>query len=125
MIVLIVVSILVTLAYPSYQTQMIETRRTDGKKALLEIMNLQQKFHARESRYTVDLIGDLMLDDAGLGKVISENNYYLISATVCLGTPAPTISDCVLLTAEPESAQASDGNLTYNSRNVKMPTSKW
>ena len=123
MIVLAVLSVLVAIGYPTYQSQMIENRRTDGQKILLVIMNYQQKFHSRNSRYTLDLINELSLTDGGGGKVASDNNFYLVSATVC-DAPTP-ISNCVLLTATPQDAQASDGPMTYNSRNVKTPIAHW
>ena len=123
MIVLIVLSILVAISYPSYQAQMLENRRSDGQKTLLEIMHRQQKFHSDNSIYTTDLIGDLGLTDAGGGQVASDKDFYLVSATVC-DVPTP-IADCVLLIAAPQGGQSGDGNLTYNSRNEKNPATHW
>lgn len=128
MIVLVVVSILVALSYPAYQNQMTENRRSDGHRILLEIMNEQQKFHSRNSRYTVNLVaggltGLTYPDPNGDGTVPSDKGFYLVTAAVC--DIATSITDCVLLTAIPQSGQVSDGNLTYNSRNVKTPTSHW
>ena len=123
MIALVVLSILVAISYPIYQSQAVENRRSDGKKVLLEIMHTQQKFHASDGTYTTDLIGDLGLIDAGGGAVLSENGFYLVSAAVC-DVPTP-ITDCVLLTATAQAAQLSDGNLSYNSRNVKTPATHW
>jgi len=123
MIVLVILSILVALSYPSYQSQMRENRRTDGQRILLELMNEQQKYFSENSRYTADLIGDLGKTDAGSGAVASENGYYLVTASVC-GVAIP-INDCVLLTAAAQGAQQSDGPLTYNSRNVKTPIAHW
>lgn len=128
MIVIVVLSILTVLAYPSYQSQMAENRRTDGQRLLLEIMNEQQKFHSRNSRYTVDLVaggttGLTYPDPNANGTVPSDKGFYLVTAAVCdIATP---IADCVLLTATPQAGQVSDGPLTYNSRNVKTPSGKW
>jgi len=123
MIVLAVLAILVAVGYPGYQDQIIENRRTDGQKILLEVMNQQQMFYSRNSSYTLDLIGGLNLTDAGGGAVASDKNFYLVSAAVC-DIPTP-ITDCVLLTATPQSGQVGDGQLTYNSRNEKTPLGKW
>ena len=123
MIVLVVLSILVAISYPIYQSQATENRRSDGKRILLEIMHAQQKFHSSEGTYTTDLIADLSFNDAGGGQVSSENGFYLVTAAVC-DAPTP-IADCVLLTAVPQAGHTSDGNLTYNSRNVKSPAEKW
>ena len=123
MIVLVVLGILTAIAYPMYQSQATENRRSDGKKILLELMSEQQKFHADNGRYTLDLVGELGQVDAGSGKVESNNKFYLVSAAIC-GAGVP-ISDCVLLTATAQLGQAGDGDLTYNSRNQKTPVEKW
>lgn len=127
MIVLIVVSILTVLAYPSYQTQMTENRRTDGHKILLEMMNEQQKFYSRNSTYTVDLVagGTVGLNypnENGDGTVPSDKNFYLVTAQACASL---TINQCVILTAAPQGGQLGDGDLTYNSRNEKTPATHW
>lgn len=127
MIVLIVVSILTVLAYPSYQSQMTENRRTDGQRVLLEIMNEQQKFYSRNSTYTANLVagGDVGLnypDPNGDGSVPSDKNFYLVTAQACASL---TINQCVELTATPQSGQISDGPITYNSRNEKTPLTHW
>ena len=123
MIVLIVLAVLVAISYPIYQSQSAENRRSDGKRILLEIMHEEQKFHSSEGTYTTNLVGELGFDDAGGGQVSSENGFYLVSAAIC-DVPTP-IADCVLLTAVAQAGHASDGNLTYNSRNVKTPAAKW
>ena len=122
MIVVVVVAIIVSLAYPSFQSQMRENRRTDGQKLLLEIMQAQQKFYSRNSTYTTDLIADLNFPDAGGGNVLSDKQFYLIAAQAC---PTFTIDECVELTATAQGGQIADGNLTYNSRNQKTPVGKW
>ena len=127
MIVIVVLSILVALAYPSYQSQMVENRRTDGQRILLEIMNEQQKFYSRNSTYTADLVsggtaGLTYPNPNGDGTVPSDKEFYLITAQAC---PTQTISQCVMLTAAPQGAQVGDGDLSYNSRNEKTPTSHW
>lgn len=127
MIVLVVISILVAVSYPSYQNQMIENRRTDGQRILLEIMNEQQKFYSRNSAYTTNLVaggtvGLTYPDPNGDGSVLSENEFYLVTAQACATF---TINQCVVLTATPQPGQVGDGPLTYNSRNEKTPSSHW
>jgi len=130
MIVLLVLSILVVLAYPSYQSQMTENRRSDGKKILLEMMNEQQKFYSRNNTYTANLvdvdpaIGLGYPDPNGDGTVPSESNFYLVTSQACTGL---TINECVELTATPvaQGGQDGDGDLTYTSRNEKSPATHW
>jgi type IV pilus assembly protein PilE len=127
MIVIVMLSILTVLAYTSYQTQMTENRRSDGQRILLEAMNEQQKFYSRNSTYTANLVaggttGLNYPDPNGDGTVPSDKDFYLISAQAC---PTFNISQCVVLTAVPQGGQLGDGNLSYNSRNVKAPASHW
>jgi len=127
MIVIVVLSILAVLAYPNYQSQMIESRRTDGQRILLEIMNDQQKFYSRNSTYTANLVaggtvGLTYPDPNGDGSVPSDKDFYLVTAQACATF---TINQCVVLTAAPQGVQVGDGNLTYNSRNEKTPLGKW
>ncbi len=127
MITIVVLSILVALAYPSYQSQMVKNRRTDGQRILLEIMSEQQKFYSRNSRYTADLVsggttGLAYPNPNGDGTVPSEKEFYLVTAQAC---PTQTINQCVMLTAVPQGGQVGDGNLIYNSRNEKTPASHW
>ena len=127
LVVLAIVSILVTLAYPGFQSQMTENRRTDGQRILLEIMHEQQKFYSRNSTYTANLVaggtvGLTYPDPNGNGSVPSDKNFYLVTAQAC---PALSINQCVLLTAAARGGQLADGNLTYNSRNEKTPASRW
>ncbi len=122
MIVVAILAIVVSIAYPGYQSQMRENRRTDGQRILLEILQAQQKFYSRNSTYTTDLITDLNFTDAGGGNVSSKNEYYLVNAQAC---PSFSIEDCVLLTAVAQGSQLEDGDLTLDSRNSKTPASHW
>ena len=127
LVVLAIVSIIVTLAYPSFQSQMTENRRVDGKRILLEIMNEQQKFFSRNSRYTADLVASGIVglsypDPYGNGNVPSDKGFYRVTAQAC---PTFTINQCVELTATAQGGQLGDDNLIYNSRNEKSPASHW
>ena len=42
MIVVVIIGIIASIAYPSYQSSMTKTRRSDGQAALLDIMNFQR-----------------------------------------------------------------------------------
>ncbi len=122
MVVVVILAIIVALAFPGYQSQMRKNRRTDGQKVLLEIMQAQEKFFSRNSIYTADLIADLGFPDAGGGTVLSDKQFYLVTAQAC---PTLTLSQCVELTATAQGGQVADGDLTLDSRNNKTPASKW
>ncbi len=119
-----IVAILASIAYPSYQSHVTRTRYADAKVMLLELMNQQRKFFTTNNTYTADLIADLNYPDAGGGAVLTEDNFYLITAGAC-GDPAEPITECIALTATANFAGGL-GNLTYDSRNVKGgPLGAW
>lgn len=121
LIVVTVIGILASIAYPAYRDHTTKTRRAEGKIELLEIMQAQREYYLENNTFTTDLINDLQWpDDAGM--VYSENNFYAITAAAC---NAEALTECVELTATAQPAQQHDGNLTYNSRNVKTPIEKW
>lgn len=57
MIVVAIISILAAIAYPSYQAQVRRTHRADGKAALMELVNREEKFFSQCSFYTTSITG--------------------------------------------------------------------
>ena len=114
MIVIAIIGIITAVAYPSYQSSMTKTRRSDGQAALLGVMNAEERYFTENNTYSTTLA------DVNASST-SEEGHYTISAAACGGG----IDQCVILTATPQGVQASDGNLTLNSLGVKLPTDKW
>ncbi|MGM0517421.1 MAG: type IV pilin protein [Pseudomonadota bacterium] len=114
MIVVVILAILVSIAFPLYQEQVRKTHRADGKSALMEIMQAEERYRTTEFTYTTDLVGDLGYSS---DPVISDESYYQVAATACAGD----IRTCVQLTATPINGQTGDkcGNLTLDSRGNK------
>ncbi|MEM7303990.1 MAG: type IV pilin protein [Pseudomonadota bacterium] len=120
MMVIVIVGIIASIAYPSYQGHINKTRRTDGQAMMLKIMQEQRKYFSNENTYTLDLINDLGYIDSGDGSSTeSDEGFYIISAGTCtVDGNTLAINRCVQLTATPTfpTSDASD-TLTYNSRN--------
>lgn len=100
MIVVVIVGILAAIAYPSYQRQVQQTRRTDGRTILLEVAQRLERCFTRYNSYTdaacaVD--GDL--EDAD--NITSAEGWYVITN----GNRAATT---FRLEAAPQGAQAAD-----------------
>ncbi len=117
MVVVVIIGILASIAYPAYVDQMTKTRRTDGKTELAAIMNVQERFYTNNGAYTTNLLaGGLGLPDAN-----SDEGHYQVAAAACGGG----IAQCVNLTATAVGVQAGDGPLTYDSIGNKTPAAKW
>ncbi len=115
MMALAIIAILVTTAYGGYSRQITESRRAEGRRALLEVAAKQEQFYLDYGFYTSDLTR-LGYDADPL---VTEHGYYRITATV------QNQNQTFLLTATRQNAQADDdqcGNLTVNNFGVRSAT---
>lgn len=122
MIVVVVIAIIGTIAYPTYQTQAVRARHTDAKVMLLQIMQKQREFFTNNNTYTASLVTDLGYVSAGGQSISTEQGLFNVTAEQCGGDP---IALCVQLKAVPQSGQAGGVTFTYNSRNEKTPAADW
>lgn len=112
-----IIGIIAALAFPQYMNRVTETRRGDGAGMLTRVMQSQERFFINNLTYTVDLRN---LGYSAASSVDSSEGFYKVSAAACASS---TIAQCVQLTAVPQGAQSSDGNLTLNSRGQQ--TGNW
>lgn len=109
MIVVVVVGIIASIAYPNYQDQVRKTRRADGKSTLLNTAQALERCYTRFSAY----------NNAGCGvafPVVSPEGHYSITAAG--GVTAATFT----LAAAPQGAQVSDaecGTLRLTSTGIQ------
>jgi type IV pilus assembly protein PilE len=83
LITIVVLSLLLALAVPTYQDQMRKTRRSGAQISLVEMANLEEKFfiNATPPRYTATVVGTLPLQN-GLGyKTATASGNYALSVT--------------------------------------------
>jgi type IV pilus assembly protein PilE len=123
MIVVAVVGILAAIAYPAYQDSVLKGKRAEGRTALLDLMQQQERYMTQNNTYLrFDNAAGITnpTEGATTFKVFSGDNQtgtkYWLSAGLC-GTN--TIQDCVQLTATPVMADPKVGNLTLTSTGVK------
>jgi type IV pilus assembly protein PilE len=111
MIVVAIIAILSTIAYPLYSSYLTKTRRADAESDLTQIMQAQQRYFTANSTYVTDL------SKVGYASatVTSESNHYTITASACVDD----INSCVKLTAVPQRDDAECGNIIYDSTGVK------
>ena len=120
MVVVTVVAILVGIAYPSYQSYLVKSRRSEAHQLMTEIASRETQYILDARTYTNKL------DSTGLniGKqgwtcsgTSCQNTFYTITVTPDNAATPPTFT----ITATPKagSAQASDGNLTLSHTGAK------
>ena len=92
----VILSILASVAIPSYMDQMRKSRRGEGKAVLTQIAVMQEQFRTEQNRYTTDLT---QLGFAASGWNITETGIYRASVLAATG-PCP-IATCFQLEVQP------------------------
>lgn len=106
MIVVVIIGILASIAYPSYQEYVRRTNRAEGQAFLQDLAARQERYFSQNNIYTTDpsKLG------SGTG---SETGRYTVTIT------APAGSGGYLLTAAPSFSDTKCGNLTLNALGEK------
>lgn len=122
MIVLVVLGILTAVVYPSYERQMVKTRRAEAQLALFETMQRQEQYRALHHSYAAFSAASGNAGDAGfrwwIGARASVSAYEL-DAYAC---PDQDIAQCVVVRARPGTDRVNPrfrdrecGELTFSS----------
>jgi type IV pilus assembly protein PilE len=122
LIVLLVMGVIAAIAYPSYQESVRKTRRAEGRAALMELMQQQERYYSQHGTYIV-----FSAAAANGFKWFSADNAaassYEISAAACKDD---VIQNCVLIIASPGTEKVNAkyrddgcGELTLASTGVK------
>jgi len=112
MIVCVIVAILAAIAYPSYQSSVQKSRRSEATAALLGVAAQMERWSTEKSTYASAALGS-----GGVYANHTENSYYDLSLTN-LTTTTYTIR------AAPAGVQVGDpcGTFTYTEQGVKNVT---
>jgi len=125
MIVVAIVGILASIAYPSYLDSVLKGRRAEGRAALTDLMQQQERYMTQNNTYFA------FANNAGVTTPASvpfktysgdsgTNMAYFLSATAC--SADTTIRDCVMLEAQPLRSDPQAGTLQMLSTGVKQCT---
>jgi len=135
MITVAIVGFLAAIAYPAYQDSILKGRRAEGRAALLNLLQQQERYYTQTGSY-------LAFEPGSSG----ENGTAYAQGETKLAIPFKTTSgdsttdfayrlgarkcdtlelnECVQLSAEPRMADAAAGTLLLNSAGVKSCTGK-
>ncbi len=94
MIVVVIVGILASIAYPSYIDYVTRSNRAEAHAALLKVANLEEQFYLDNKSYT-DTMTDLGF---AADPYVTEHGYYSVGASVNGST--------LTITATPQGSQA-------------------
>ena len=115
MTVIIIVSVLMAVALPAYQNQIIRGHRAAAKSEMLEIANRQEQYLLANRSYT----NDASQFSYTLPADVAARYDFGLSTTSASGAPFFQI------TFTAKGAQLKDGNLTLDSEGEKTPAEKW
>lgn len=110
MITVVVISILASIALPSYREHVDRSRRLAAQATLLEAAQFMERFYTQNGNYLTALPGGLTVSPPGSS---GTSVMYTISLTPAAST--------YTLTAEPQNAQAQDrcGTMSLNEKGVR------
>lgn len=78
MIVVVIISILTAIAYPSYRQYVAKAKRNEAKAALLKIATLQERWYLQNNTYTTDMNN---LGFIGANNVPTDSGTYIVNVT--------------------------------------------
>ena len=130
MIVVAIVAILASIAYPAYTSSILKGKRAEGRKAVAELLQQQERYMTQRNTYLAFTNAAGTTTPTGASttfKVFSGDNLansaYLLSADACPdgagGTGTLAMTDCVRVIATPTRADAEAGNLRMTSTGTK------
>ena len=118
MITVAIVGILAAIAYPSYQDSILKGRRAEGRTALLNLLQQQERYYTQTGTYLSFLLGATGTPFRTTSGD-SSSFAYKLKADACTGL---ALTECVFLSAVPERTDTAAGTLTLNSAGVKYCT---
>lgn len=108
MVVLLIMAVLASLAWPSYAGYLTRTRRMEGKVALITAMQQQQQHHALHHTYVAFSSAAPVPGLRWWSGNTSGSSAYELDAEAC---PDQDLRDCVQLRARPGTAHVDAGFL--------------
>jgi type IV pilus assembly protein PilE len=116
MITVLIVTVLATIAYPSYQSYLVRNNRAAAQTALMDVAQRQQQYLLDARAYAPDV--------ATLNVVLPANvtSNYTVAIALTAGPPPTFTATATPVAGTP---QAADGVLSIDQAGAKTPASKW
>jgi type IV pilus assembly protein PilE len=116
MVTVVILGILVSIAYPSYQSYLKRGRRSTAQAFLMDVAQRQQEYLLDNRSYAPDLT------TLNISTPTNVSSYYQITPTVSNTAP---LSFTLTATPKTGSAQAGDVTLAIDNAGNRTPASAW
>lgn len=122
MIVVVVIGILASVAYPSYKNSVMKGRRSDAQQLMLDTVLREEQYLLNARQYSTDFTTlGVTKDGWTCSSTSCTNNFYTVAITTDNSATPPEFT----ITATAKGDQISDGNLSLDSTGAKSPSDKW
>ena len=117
MIVVSIIGILASIAYPSYRDSVLKSRRAEARTAIAELMQQQERYMTQNNTYLPFANGDDDVPFKQFSGPSSENSSYLMSSEKCADDIEA--NECIKVVATPVQEDPAAGALTMTSTGEK------
>ena len=119
MITVAIVGILAALAYPSYQDSVRKGKRAEGRTALIDFLQQQERYLSQTGSYLEVTPGATGVAFKTFSGDNATSPAYKIGAEACPGSPTPSLRECVRVLAVPQFSDDDAGTLRIMSTGVR------
>jgi type IV pilus assembly protein PilE len=110
MVVVVIASILLAVAIPSYMAQVRQSRRTDARTALLDLAGREERYFSTNAASYTNTAASLGYAGFGVANPVGSGYYYVsnVCSPACAPSAVPTPSYTIIILPVPGSSQAND-----------------
>jgi len=119
MITVAIVGILAAVAYPAYQDSVRKGKRAEGRAALLDFLQQQERFLSQTGSYSAVTVGATGVPFKTYSGVSPTSAAYKLGTEACTGT---TLRECVRVLAVPQFTDLDAGTLVIQSTGARECT---
>ena len=119
MITVAIVGILAAIAYPSYQDSVRKGKRAEGRTALIDFLQQQERYLSQTGSYLEVTPGATGVAFKTFSGDNATSPAYKIGAEACPGSPTPSLRECVRVLAVPQFSDDDGGTLRIMSTGVR------
>ena len=123
MITVAIIGVLGAIAYPSYQDSVRKSRRAEGRSAMMEVLQQQERYMTQKNTYLV-FNADATGTPFNIYVGSSSSPSYKLSARKCKDSADNDISErvCIQIVATPTGSDTKAGSLQMTSTGTKTCT---